>query len=727
MELLGSGSYGKVYLATKGDKKYAKKTMDFDELLSSNNLLEIDFACRLQHPNLIHAYFLEIADRTISLYFDVGTDLHNLLENNYISPISNYSSVLKILYDTAKALNYLHTFPIPCYHCDIKQPNIIVYGDITNPIAKLIDFSLAGTIHHSTPFGGTLGYSSPETHYSVTLGCERDLLKNDVWSFGVLMLVSLTNFYLVEFKNDDDQKNYSHKLIELITDNNTFEAKLASILLQSKHVVELYLSSIITDSELGQDALNIINKSKIKFNKDNKLDIINAAKKITSDKLKNIIRKNKLEILSNTQNFAPNYAYNLLKKIFVLDPARRISMREILDDDIWENCIDFSLLKNQFPIIDTEIINYVPDNSVIEIKFIKQFHELIKNINNSIHLKLWNCVITVQELIFTYNYFKNCYHKNKKRFDSYTYMLGCLYVSHILLNSPSSTMEIIDFSEAFEINENHLKEISADVILNMKGKLLECSLYYDTNITDILSNIIRKKLSDDNKIEHFTWSSEPLSNHIDKIIKKKSMIYMIPNIIFNGTIFNFTMRMILFEWMHELCQEFCYNNLEKLSQAYSFVDWITYYHGQHITRSDYQLIGLLCIVYAFDKTKFTNVSRLNFLTCNTYKVDHIITKYNWLSEILPYKYPIISLIQQALDIGLVKKDIFDEYNFIILFQIVNEQANINTLTKEFQDKSKYINNITVPAKFTNLVKLVSENKKKINVDSKKNFIKKSYV
>ena len=229
MELIGKGSFGNVYCCIKNGIKYANKKISLYNVLRNNLFFEIDFMCRLNNPYLMHINILEIYDRNISLYIDLGIDLSHFLKKIDILPITNYNVILRLLYQVGLGLNYLHTLDLPCYHADIKQENIIVYGSIDNIKTlkcKLSDFSLSGTIMHKGEFGGTLGYSSPETY----IGKKKDYLKSDIWSYGVLILKSLTGYYLINIIKDDKQEEYS-KIILLLFTENRLKKKLSEILL----------------------------------------------------------------------------------------------------------------------------------------------------------------------------------------------------------------------------------------------------------------------------------------------------------------------------------------------------------------------------------------------------------------------------------------------------------------------------------------------------------------
>ncbi|XP_065853249.1 serine/threonine-protein kinase ZRK1-like [Euphorbia lathyris] len=97
---------------------------------------------------------------------------------------------LKTAIDIANVVVYMHTaFPRPIVHRNIKASNVLLDR---NSVAKLSDFSLCVSIPEGETYvedivAGTVGVIAPE---SLATGYFNE--KNDVYSFGVLLLVLLT-------------------------------------------------------------------------------------------------------------------------------------------------------------------------------------------------------------------------------------------------------------------------------------------------------------------------------------------------------------------------------------------------------------------------------------------------------------------------------------------------------------------------------------------------------
>lgn len=108
---------------------------------------------------------------------------------------------LNILFQTARALGYLHSLSPPVMHRDVKPLNIFLGKNLQ---VKLGDFGLAKEFRHepkskiNTDTISTLEYMSPE---SLDQGVYR--LESDIYSFGVLMYEVLSEQSFMEKKDFD--------------------------------------------------------------------------------------------------------------------------------------------------------------------------------------------------------------------------------------------------------------------------------------------------------------------------------------------------------------------------------------------------------------------------------------------------------------------------------------------------------------------------------------------
>lgn len=100
---------------------------------------------RLRHPNIISLLGVSI-DEQYNLY--IITELYPELSlRDFLNSNKNLISMevkFNILFQIARALNYMHTLDPPIIHRDIKPLNVFI---TSNYSAKIGDFGLAKEIH----------------------------------------------------------------------------------------------------------------------------------------------------------------------------------------------------------------------------------------------------------------------------------------------------------------------------------------------------------------------------------------------------------------------------------------------------------------------------------------------------------------------------------------------------------------------------------------------------
>ena len=215
-ELLGQGSFGKVYLGslkTNPKEKVAIKYIDKKQMKGleiSLQMNEIEILKVLgNHPNIIrmHDYFEDAHNFYMVLEYLEGKDLFNFISQNKMEE-KHISYMFKQL---LMGLKYMHEV-LGVVHRDIKLENIMMSGETMNDFLaggarpKFIDFGLSKTLipgERSTDPFGTLIYCSPE----VILGAPHT--KNtDIWSIGIVLYALLTDrMPFVTFDKRETSKN----------------------------------------------------------------------------------------------------------------------------------------------------------------------------------------------------------------------------------------------------------------------------------------------------------------------------------------------------------------------------------------------------------------------------------------------------------------------------------------------------------------------------------------
>ncbi len=190
-ERLGSGGMGEVYLAedTKLDRQVALKFLP-SELANDADarqrlLREAKAASKLNHPNILTIYSVEVADGRdfIAMEYVAGKNL-----SDYVAARSpSIEERLALAVQIAEGLVKAHAAGV--LHRDIKPSNILVD---TDGHAKILDFGLAtfrgaARLTQTGSTMGTAAYMSPEQAGSRE--CDQ---RSDLFSLGVVIYEMIT-------------------------------------------------------------------------------------------------------------------------------------------------------------------------------------------------------------------------------------------------------------------------------------------------------------------------------------------------------------------------------------------------------------------------------------------------------------------------------------------------------------------------------------------------------
>jgi serine/threonine protein kinase len=167
--LVGSGTYGKVFIEKKRDGlravKYQQTT---DESFFYASVCE-EFCGGFVHPNLIHRFSSEWQDYQWIGVFEVG------------QPLTWTEPSHRVLWDILQGLAFLHVRNI--VHRDIKPGNIVRVGETY----KIIDFGLARILPYATQCQTPGMVSMPYRPIEIIQGGKTDV-RCDIWSLGVVCL-----------------------------------------------------------------------------------------------------------------------------------------------------------------------------------------------------------------------------------------------------------------------------------------------------------------------------------------------------------------------------------------------------------------------------------------------------------------------------------------------------------------------------------------------------------
>ena len=190
--LLGSGSYGDVYLSKceSDNKFYAVKCLLKAKIISKLGNLnsiyrEIELHSKLSHPNIIKLFSYYESNEHIYLimeYAKKGTLFHYIRSKQYLLEKEAFFFFIQV----CNAIYFLHENKL--IHRDIKPENLLICDGNT---IKLCDFGLCyeNSIGNRNTFCGTFEYMAPEI-------LNENSYNNsvDIWSLGILLYEMLYGF-----------------------------------------------------------------------------------------------------------------------------------------------------------------------------------------------------------------------------------------------------------------------------------------------------------------------------------------------------------------------------------------------------------------------------------------------------------------------------------------------------------------------------------------------------
>ncbi len=136
-EVLGIGSYGKVYKETIDGKEYAVKHFFSIKVNEIEGFLpEVDMIMRIDHPNVVKGFNFELrGNQGFHFVMELGVSLDKILED-----LLSFITRLTYIHNIGSGIDFI----MKCgyLHCDLKNPNILVI----NGIAKLADIGVVTTL-----------------------------------------------------------------------------------------------------------------------------------------------------------------------------------------------------------------------------------------------------------------------------------------------------------------------------------------------------------------------------------------------------------------------------------------------------------------------------------------------------------------------------------------------------------------------------------------------------
>ncbi|XP_041046438.1 receptor-interacting serine/threonine-protein kinase 2 isoform X1 [Carcharodon carcharias] len=199
LHYISKGGYGVVFRAQHSDWRMtvAVKCLQFDSPMGEgerNSLLkeaEVLHRARFSHIIQIYGICNEPEFMGIVTEYMSNGSLDQLLYQKDTYPTLPWSLRLRILYEIALGVNFLHNMNPPLLHHDLKAQNILLDGEFH---VKIADFGLSKwrrlTMSKSSGLksptaGGTVIYMAPE-QYEPNKAKRADV-KHDMYSYSIIM------------------------------------------------------------------------------------------------------------------------------------------------------------------------------------------------------------------------------------------------------------------------------------------------------------------------------------------------------------------------------------------------------------------------------------------------------------------------------------------------------------------------------------------------------------
>jgi cyclin-dependent kinase 2 len=287
LEKLGKGTYGSVYKAQKRDTNeiFAIKKIKLDvdtEGIPSTALREISILKAINHPNIVRIQDLTLSEKKIELCLEYcPLDLRKYMDQNKNNPrVYTTNTIKTIMYQIVRATDHLHSRKI--LHRDLKPQNILISDETL--VTKIADFGLSRVysipIRPYTKEVLTMWYRAPE----LMLGLNQYSIGLDMWSVGCIFAELLIKMPIFPGDSEFDQLMKIFRVLGTPTE---------STLPGCKHFPD--------------------------FNFDFPMWAPSGIEKII---------KEKLEI--KMDDYSLGEAMDLIKRMLVLDPCKRISAKEAI-------------------------------------------------------------------------------------------------------------------------------------------------------------------------------------------------------------------------------------------------------------------------------------------------------------------------------------------------------------------------------------------------------------
>ena len=286
-ETIGKGTFSTVKLGEdkKTKQKVAIKILNKQKIKAKDELVrikrEIKILSMMDHPNIIKTYNISENEKfyyIIMEYCNGGELFNYIVDKEKLD--ENEASMF--FFQLINALEYIHSLGIA--HRDLKPENLLL---LDNKIIKIIDFGLSnyfnGEKNLETPCGSP-SYASPE----IIKGEAYNGFCIDIWASGIILFSMLCGYLPFDDDEEEEEEN---------------------------------------EDESKEDIINSVKKGN---NHNNKSISENSDEEESSSSDDNeILFERILEGKLDYPSYLSEAAIDLMKKILVVEPQKRIQIKDI--------------------------------------------------------------------------------------------------------------------------------------------------------------------------------------------------------------------------------------------------------------------------------------------------------------------------------------------------------------------------------------------------------------
>lgn len=419
-ELLGQGSFGKVYRISKDGTDYAVKIFKYkvtkENINTNGSLVEAFYTKYFNHPNVISRYDYGMIgdDKSYFIMELASSSLSDVIKKLDVDTMVRY------MMEIARGTDYIHV--MGQVHCDVKPANTL----IVNGTAKLADMSLMSikeTLDDKSDYSicQTHNYQAPEQYMKRVEPVSSymknyyqnikkfDMIKGEYWSLGVVFLEMVygrnylirsefNSKFIQDIGNIKPVGDYEPLIYDVVkryfgSSKNDELLKLICLhLIQpdpNKRDLLTFMSKVsqLYPSVFGQDGFPDI-KSDIYS-----VDVMFKKPKVEAD-----LNRHKI-VIRWINEVMIEFATPLIVKLNVFDfyiqYCHRYEYRQYQLIGIISIYIIFNLLNGPYEIPDVDFLLYMCDNAYTPEQFNEEFKKIMADTNgfpiwDSLYRYLWD-------------------------------------------------------------------------------------------------------------------------------------------------------------------------------------------------------------------------------------------------------------------------------------------------------------------------------------------------